>query len=135
MRNREQPLDERQPVREPLRVGDLQRGRVVGRGIQREGRVAVGAERPVGVEADPPGPAQYADVEVEDPPWVAAREEDGEESDDGEDPERDPQEEEDDVVRDRQQPLDEPEPAAELGVQVSPQRNWVDGRPGRGSRP
>ena len=87
--------------------------RVVGHVVERERRVAVGAERAVGVEGDPPRPAQHADVEVEDASRVAAGEEDREERDDRQHEKAQPEEDEHDVVRDREEPLDEPEPAAQ----------------------
>ena len=119
LRNGEQPpLDEDEPSRQALGVVDLELRRVVGHLVQREGRIAVGAERAVRVEGHTPRPAQHADVEVEDPPRIAAREEDREERDDGHDDERRPEEEEDDVVRDREQPLDEPLPAAQRAVEL-----------------
>src|SRR6185295_2230019 len=87
--------------------------RVVGHLAERERRIAVGAERAVRVVRDTPRPAEHADVEVEEPARVALREEDREERDDRDEEERDEQEREDDVVRDREGPLDEPQPAAD----------------------
>src|SRR5690349_10369780 len=81
--------------------------------LERERRIAISAKRAVAVEADAPAPAEHADVEVEQPSRVAAGEKDREERDHAHDGERDPEEEEHDEVWDRQQPLDEPEPAAE----------------------
>ena len=111
------PLHEHEAAREPLWIGQLERRRVVLRLAERERRVTVGAKRAVRVEGHPPRPAQHAHVEVEDPSRVAAGEEDREECDDRQNQEGEPEEEEHDVVRDRKQPLDEPEPAAEAGVE------------------
>ena len=67
LRDGEQPpLDEDEPSRQPLRVVDLELRRVVRDLVQRERRVAVRAQRAVGVEDDAPRPAEHADVEVED---------------------------------------------------------------------
>ena len=116
VRDREQPpLDEHEPARELLGIVDLQPRRVVGAVGEREGRILVGSEGAVGVEADAPRPAEHADVEVEDAAGVAAGEEDREAGDDGRDREADPEEEEDDEVRDGEQPLEEPQAAAYLG--------------------
>ena len=102
LRQREQPpLHEHEPAGERLGVLDLEPRRVVGHVLERERRVLVGAERAVAVEADAPRPAQDADVELEQPPRVAAGEEDREERDHAHDGERDPEEEEHDEVRDR----------------------------------
>ena len=62
----EPPLHEHEAAEELVRMGDLQARRVVGHVVERERRVAVGAQRAVGVERDPPRPAENADVEVED---------------------------------------------------------------------
>ena len=112
------PLDQDQAAGEPLGVGDVQRRGVVRLLVQAERRVAVGAQGTVGVVADPPRPAQHPQVEAEQRAGVAAGEQDREERDDGDDSERDPQEEQHDVVRDRQQPLDQPQPAAQRLVQA-----------------
>ena len=114
------PLHEHEPAREPLRVGQLERRRVLGV-VEREGRVAVGAERAVRVEHHPPRPAQHSHVEVEDPSRVAAGEEDREERDHRQHQEGQPEEEQHHEVRDRQQPLDEPEPAAQARVERATQ--------------
>ena len=82
LRDREEPpLHEHEPARQPLRVRDVEPRRVVRHVVERERRVAIGAERGVRVEGDPPRPAQHAEVEVEDAARVAAREEDREERD------------------------------------------------------
>ena len=99
-------------------VGDVEPRGVVGIVGERERRIPVGAERAVGVEADAPGPAQHADVEVEEPARIAAGEQDREERDDGDDHEGEPEEREHDEVRDREEPLDQPQPAAEAVVQL-----------------
>ena len=128
LRDREQPpLHEHEPARESLRVSDVERRRVVGRLVERERRVAVGAQRAVRVERHAPGPAQHAEVEVEDAPRVAAGEQDREEGDDREHDEGDPEEEQHDVVRNRQQPLHEPEPAAQLRIQAAFESNRIGG--------
>jgi hypothetical protein len=98
---------------ERLGILDLEPGRIVGHVLEREGRVFVGTERAVALEADAPRPAQDADVEIEEPSRVAAGEEDREQGDHAHAEERDPEEQEHDEVRNRQQPLDEPEPAAQ----------------------
>src|SRR5205085_10745126 len=79
------PLDEYEPARERLRVCHLEPGRIIRYVLECEGWVLVGGECAVAVEADPPGPAEHADVEVEQSPRVAAGEEDREESDHGDD--------------------------------------------------
>ena len=128
VRDREQPpLHEHEPARESLRVSDVESGRVVGRLVERERRVAVGAQRAVRVERHAPSPAQYAEVEVENAPRVAAGEQDREEGDDREHDEGDPEEEQHDVVRNRQQPLHEPEPSAQLRIQAALEPNRVGG--------
>ena len=113
------PLHEHEPPREPLRVCDGEGRRVVGLLVEREGRVAVGAQRPVRVVRDAPRPAQHADVEIEDAPRIATGEQNREEGDDREDGEGDPEEEQHDEVRNREQPLHEPEPAAQLRIEAA----------------
>ena len=110
------PLHEHEPPREPLRVRDGERRRIVGLLVERERRVAVGTQRAVRVVRDAPGPAQHADVEIEDAPRIATGEQDREEGDDRQHGEGDPEEEQHDEVRDREQPLHEPEPAAQLRI-------------------
>jgi hypothetical protein len=63
------------------------------------------------VEGDPPAPAQDAEVEIEDAARVAAAEEQGGERDQREQDECDPEEREEEIVGQDEQPLDEPEPA------------------------
>jgi hypothetical protein len=66
LRNDQQPpLHQHQPVGEPLGLGHVQVCLVVGHVGEGERRMAVGAQRPVAVVVHPPGPAQHADVEVE----------------------------------------------------------------------
>ena len=113
----EPPLDEHEAAREVLGILDVQRRRVVGRLVEGERRVPVGAQGAVRVEGDPPRPAEDADVEVEDPPRIPPGDEDREERHDGQHEEREPQERKHDVVRDREQPLDDPEPPAQVGVE------------------
>src|SRR5439155_21626637 len=105
---------------------DVERGGIVG-GRERERRVAVGAVGMEGVEADAPPPPYDADVEVEESLRVASGEEDREEGDHGDDEERDREEDEDDVVRDGEQPLDEPEPSAHGGIELALDANRVGG--------
>ena len=93
--------------------------------VERERRIAVGAQRTIGVERDPPRPAENADVEVEDASRVAAGDEDREERDDRQNEQRQPEQREHDVVRDREDPLHEPEPAAQPGVQLSLDADWI----------
>ncbi len=121
VRDREQPrLDEHEPARQLLRIWDVEPRRIVGHVVERERWVPVGAKRGVRVEGDPPGPAEDAEVEVEDAARVPPGEEDREERDDRQDEDRQPQEREHDVVGDRQQPLDEPQPAAQLAGRAVP---------------
>ncbi len=132
VRDREQPpLHEHEAAREALGVLDVESRRVVGHVVERERRIAVRAERAVGVERDAPRPAEHSDVEVEDPARVAARDEDREERDDREHEEREPQEREHDVVRDREEPLHEPEPAADARrrARLRSARGTPDARP------
>ena len=112
----------------------MERGGIVGLLVQREGRIAVGPERPVGVEEDAPGPAQDAEVEVEDPARVAAGEEDREERDHGQDEHDAPEDEQHEVVRDHEEPLDQPEPAPDPRVELAAHRDRVDRRAGLGGR-
>ncbi len=117
LRDREQPpLHEHEPARQALGVVDLEPRGVVGHVLERERRVPIGAEGGVRVEADPPGPAEDADVEVEDPARVAPGHEDREERDDREHGEGEPEERQQDVVRNREQPFDDPEPAAQVRI-------------------
>ena len=126
LRDREQPpLHEHEPARQPLGVRDLESRRVVRHVVEREGRVAIRAQRCVRVEGDPPRPAHDPDVEVEDRARVAPREEDREERDHGQHEERQPEEREHDVVRDRERPLHEPEPAADVGVELAFQADGI----------
>jgi hypothetical protein len=83
LRDGQQPrLDQNQPTREVFGIGDVEVGRVVRAG-QRKGWVAICAEGAVGVESDPPVPAQHTDIEVEQRARIAAGEQDGEASDHG----------------------------------------------------
>ena len=119
LRDREQPpLDQDEPAREALRVVHLEVCRVVRDVAEGEGRVAVCPEGAVGVVGDAPLPAQDPDVELEDAARVAPGEEDGEEGHHAEHHEGQPQERQHHVVRDRQQPLEEPQPAADLRVEL-----------------
>ena len=122
------PLDERQSSRELLRVFDLEAGRVVRDVLERERGVPVGAEGAVGVEADAPAPAQHADVEVEQAAGIASGEQDREQRDYARREQRDPQEEEDHEVGDRQQPLHQPQPAAQRLIEGSFEPERVAGQ-------
>ena len=118
--DREQPpLHEHEPARQPLRVLDVEPSGIVGYVVERERWVPVGAERSVRVEGDTPRPAEHSEVEVEDAARVATRDEDREERDDRQHQEGEPEEREHDVVRDREQPLHEPEPAAHVRVELA----------------
>ena len=119
LRQRKQPpLDEDQAARERLRILDVQPRRVVRDIGERERRVTIGSEPAVGVEAHAPGPAHHPDVEVEDRARVAPGEQDREERDHGQDNKREPQEHEHDDVRDHQDPLDQPQPATNVVVEL-----------------
>ena len=114
VRDGQQPgLDQGQAAGEVLGVGDVEPGRVVGDVGEGERRVAVGAQGVVAVVGDPPGPAEHAEVEPEDPRRVAAGDEDGEPGDDGQDREGDPEEDQHDQVWHQQQPFDQPQPAGQ----------------------
>ena len=128
VRDREDPLDEREPAREPLRVLDRERRRIVRHLGERERRIAVGADRVRRVVVDAPRPAQHSDVEVEEAARVAA-------SDEDRDPRhhrchrgRHPEESEHDGVRDDEDPLDEPEPPVERLLQPALEPNGIDRR-------
>src|SRR5579862_191933 len=123
------PPDQRQPAPLPLRVVDLDPGRVGRHDLQRERRILIGAERRVAVERDAPAPAKDAEVEPEQSTRIAAGEEHEEEDRDRGQDERDPEEDEDDPVRDQQEPLDEPEPARErlLELPFDPDRVRLHG--------
>jgi hypothetical protein len=85
---------------------------------QAERRVLVGCQRAVCVVLDTLGPAQDTDVEVEDRPRIPPRPHDREESSCAENNKGNPQESENDVVRDRQQPFDCPQPPGERGIKL-----------------
>ena len=53
------------------------------------------------------------------PRGIATREEDREERDHRQNEEREPEEREHDVVRDREEPLHEPQPAAQIGLELA----------------
>ncbi len=88
-------------------------------GLRRNGGYS-SVTRVNGVADDSVCPAEHADHEVEEAAWVAAGEEDREPCDDHHDDGGEPEEDEHDVVRDREQPLDERKPAVQvlLGVRV-----------------
>jgi hypothetical protein len=106
--------------------------RVVGYLAEGERRVLVGAQAAVRVVGDPPAPPEHAHVEVEDRTRVATGEHDGHERDDAEHHEGDPEEEQQDVVRDDGQRLDQPKPAAEPplegGIDPDGIGGWIAGR-------
>src|SRR5581483_12486554 len=79
---------------------------------------------------DAPRPAEDAEVEVEDPARIPAGEEQHEEHPDREYEEREPEEQQHDVVRDQEQPLDEPEPPRRA-LEVPFETGGVRGRDGR----
>ena len=58
-------------------------------------------------------------VEVEDAAGIAPCEEDREERDHRQNEEREPEERKHDVVRDREEPLHEPQPAAQTGLKLA----------------
>ena len=105
------PFHQRQPAGQPLRVLRLQVSGISGVLGQREGRVPVGAERADRVVLHPPGPPQHAHVELEDRPRVAAGDHDRHHRHRAEHDEGQPQEGQHDVVRDHQDPFDQPQPA------------------------
>ena len=111
----EKPLDEHEPPGELLRVGDVEGGRV-GHRPQGERRVAVGAEGEVAVVADAPGPAQDADVEVEQATGIAPGQQDAYAGRDGGEDERRPQHGQDQDVGNEQDPLHDPQPATRDGL-------------------
>lgn len=82
--------------------------------------------------AKPAASAQDSEVEVEDPARVAATTQLGQESDDRQQDERCPEEPEHDQVRDQEEPLEEPGPAAEVGLQLSFEPHWIGGGGGHG---
>ena len=102
-----------------LRIRDLETCRIVRHVGERERRIAVGAESCVRVERNAPRPAQDAEVEVEDAAGIAPGEEDREERDHRQNEERKPEEREHDVVRDREDPLHEPQPAAQFTLELA----------------
>ena len=127
LRDGEQPpLDPHQAPGEALWVLHVEPGGIVSNVMEREGRVHIGPEGE-GVELDAPRPPQDPDVEVEDAPWVAAREGDGDARHDGQDGERQPQGDEHDQVWDGEEPLDQPAPAAELGVELALDHHRIAG--------
>src|SRR5918998_2680095 len=126
MRDRQQPpLDEYEPSRERRGVLDLEPRWVVGNVLEREWWIPIRTESAVAVEADAPRPTKDADVEVEQRPRVAARDQDREERDDAHADEREPEEEEHDEVRNREQPLHEPEPAAQSGCKIASETDRI----------
>jgi hypothetical protein len=100
-----------------------------------EGRVLVGGEHER-VGADAVAPAQHAGHVVEEPAREPAREEDREPRHDRDDQHADVEEEEHDVVRNREQPLDQRQPPVEVALDVGVRqlevgvlllvRRWVD---------
>src|SRR5699024_4918642 len=90
-----------------------------------ERRIAVGTEDE-SVELDSPGPAHHAHVELEDRPRIAAGEDDRKPCDHAQDREGDPQETEDDQVRDHQDPFVQPAPAGRI-VQAGTHTGGIGG--------
>ena len=128
MRDRQQPpLHQHQSAGQLVGIGDLEVRGEVRALLQAERRVVVGAQPAVRVVGDPPGPAQHADVEVEDRPGVAAGEQDRDQRDDRQHDEGQPQEGQHDEVGDREQPLDQPEPPAEVVVELRVDADGIGG--------
>jgi arsenite methyltransferase len=88
------------------------RARKTGSRAEPEGRVPVDHEDE-GIRDDAVRPAKDPEDEVEQAPWIAAGEEDREPGDDHRHKRRQPEERQQYVVRDREQPLHEREPAVE----------------------
>ena len=65
MREGEQPLDQRQPPIQLLRVLKVQPRRVVGDIGESERRIPVGTQRRIAGKAHPPRPPNHPDVEIE----------------------------------------------------------------------
>ena len=65
LREGEQPLDQRQPTIQLLRVLEVQPCRVVGDIGESERRIPVGTQRRIAVKAHPPRPPNHPDIEVE----------------------------------------------------------------------
>ena len=130
MRDRQQPpLDEHESPRQLVGILDGEPRRVGGIVGERERRIAVGAEASgEGVERDPPGPPQHPDVEVEQGPRIAAGEEHRHPGDEGEHEEGHPQEQQHDAVRDRQEPLHQPLPPRQLGVEQTIEQHGLSFR-------
>src|SRR5215207_2716071 len=127
LRKGEQPLDQRQPTIQLLRVLEVQPFGVVGDIGESERRIPVGTQRRITVKAHPPRPPNHPDIEVEQPFRIPGREQNREEGDHGDYPEREPQENQNDVVRDQQQPLDQPQRPAGL-IKKAPHGKWVGDR-------
>jgi hypothetical protein len=108
------PSDQRQALALMLWIGDLETGRVIRLVGQGERWVEVGAVRGVGVEGDPPGPAHDPEVEVEETARVATAAGDDDEGRRGGDRERRPEQDEDEEMRQREQPLEHPQPPRRL---------------------
>src|ERR1700744_4046520 len=86
-------------------------------GVQAERRVAVGDQQE-GIRRDAVVPPEHALDEVKQRPRVTTREEDRKPGDDGGDQRTDREEEEHDVVRDREEPLDQRQASAEVLLSV-----------------
>ena len=118
------PFHQRQPAGQPLRVLHLQVSGISGVLGQREGRVPVGAERADRVVLHPPAPPQHAHVELEDRPRVAAGDHDRHHRHRAEHDEGHPEEAQHEVMREHQDPFEQPQPARRRRVQrrVHPHR-------------
>jgi len=92
---------------------------------QPEWRVPIGDEQER-VAGDPIAPAEDAHDKVEQTPGVGSREENRKPGDDDGDHGSDPQEEENDVVRDSEKPLDQGQPAVQL-ASIRVREGEVDG--------
>jgi hypothetical protein len=119
------PLHQHQPSGELRRVGDVESGGVVRHLGHGEGWVPVSRQRAVAVVGDPPRPPQHAQVEDEEGLRVATGDQDGEERRHGDDGEGYPEEGQDDVVRDEQEPLHEPHPATQWLLEPTTNQDWM----------
>ena len=97
-----------------------------GLGVEAEGGVAVGGEDE-GVGLDAGAVADDADDEVEEGARVLGGDDDHDPAEDDGDEGQDPEDDQDDVMGDGQEPLDEGEPAVEVGFGVGVLDVEVDG--------
>jgi hypothetical protein len=85
-----------------LRILKVQPRWVVGDIGESKRRIPVSAQRRITVKAHPSRPPNHPDLEVEQALRIPGREQDREEGDHSDYPERQPQEDQNDVVRDQQ---------------------------------